>query len=141
MIKTITSFFQRVCRYYWHHTFYIIADPADNSVTLSRRLFRHMNVMKLDVAKVYVFTLAGTQRHAVTYAFALNPPIDTPTQLADIQFNSKFRTVGFESLCPTVNRILYDYALPSNVRVKLSVEPCSVNNITYYKILRPCHRS
>lgn len=128
-------------RHFRHHTLYVIADPADNSITLSRRLFRHMDVMKLDVAKVYVFKLSQTGDKGITYAFALNPPVGQSTQMSDIQYNAKHRTIGFESLCPTVNRIFYDYGLPSDAKIKLSVEPRSVNNITYYEILRPCFHS
>lgn len=129
---------------YQQRTMYIIADPADNSITLSRRLFNHMNVMKLDVAKVMVFKLADMGANPC-YAFCLNPPIDEPTQLADIQYNSKHKTIGFESLVPTVNRIFYDYGLPCDRKVKLSVsventslvpDICS-QHIVYYKIIRP----
>lgn len=139
MIKKIIKWPVRMWRDFRHYTLYVIADPADNSVTLSRRLFKHMDVMKLNVAKVYVFKLLQTGDKGTIYAFALNPPVGQPAQMADIQYNAKHRTVGFESLCPTVNRIFYDYGLPSDAKVKLSVEPCSVNNITYYTILRPCY--
>lgn len=138
MIKKIIRWVVRLWRHFRHHTLYVIADPADNSITLSRGLFRHMDVMKLDVAKVYVFKLSQTGDTATTYAFALNPPVGQSTQMSDIQYNARHRTCGFESLCPTVNRIFYDYGLPPCAKVKLSVEPRSVNNITYYTILRPC---
>ena len=161
-------------RWYRHHSLYVIADPADNSVTLSRALFNHMDVMSLDVAKVYVFQLSGAAPLCdvvpsaaplcdvvsgaaplcdvvsgaaplcgVEYAFTLNPDIDQPTCLADIQYNSKHHSIGFESLCPTVNRIFYDYGLPPYKKVRLSIDVCSVcgdsiaTPVIYYKILRP----
>lgn len=134
-------------RWYRHHSLYVIADPADNSITLSHALFNHMDVMNLDVAKVYVFQVSSAAPHCgVEYAFTLNPDIDQPTCLADIQYNSKHRSIGFESLCPTVNRIFYDYGLPPYKKVRLSVDVCLTYRednmkiavpILYYKILRP----
>lgn len=127
-------------RWLGYLTFYVIADASDNSVTLSRRLFRRMGVMKLDVAKVFVFFIPEER----LYAFTINPElgVDYPTQLNDIQFNGRYRCIGFETLCPTVNRIFYDYGLLPNTRCKLSVEACmNKDGITYYKILRPHDKS
>jgi len=110
---------------------YIVADANDNSITLSRFLFKRMGVMKLDAAKVFVFRVSGH------YAFTLNPDIDQPTQLADIQYNAKYRCVGFECLVPTVNRIFYDYGIKHGIRVKLRISIGQTGNMTYYVIHRP----
>ena len=99
--------------------------------------------MNLDVAKVYVFQVSSAAPHCgVEYAFTLNPDLDQPTCLADIQYNSKHRSIGFESLCPTVNRIFYDYGLSPHRKAKLSVDIATVPagspaGKTIYKILRP----
>ena len=144
MIKKVKHLLSRWWLQYQQRTMYVIADPADNSITFSRRLFKRMDVMKLDVAKVMVFTVADKNLRS-SYAFCLNPPLDEPTQLADIQYNSKHKTIGFESLVPTVNRIFYDYGLPFDRKVKLSVsventplvpELCS-HPVVYYIIHRP----
>lgn len=117
---------------------YVIADATDNSITFSRRLFKQLNVMGLDVARIYAFYIPDTR----CYAFMLNAPIEQETQLADVQYNSKHRCVGFECLCPTVNRIFYDYGLPANVRCKLSVKVCKTEEgLTYYQICRPYGRN
>lgn len=113
---------------------YIIADPADNSITLSKRLFRHIDVMSLDKAKVYVFSIPGD---TPAYAFTINPDFSQPTQLCDIQYNSKHRCIGFETLCPTVNRIFYDYRLPHDCPCKLSVTIRQTAGIVYYLIRQP----
>lgn len=123
MIKKFRLWLMRVWRWYRQRTLYVIADATDNSITFSKALFDLMDVMKLDVAKVYVFKLCSKPY----YAFAINPPIEQETQLADIQYNAKHKCIGFESLCPTVNRIFYDYGLPADTKVKLSVE----QGITY----------
>lgn len=96
---------------------YIIADPADSSITISKRLYRQIHPEKLDQAKVLVFRLS----HSGEYAFTVNPHLDTETQLADIQYNAKHQCIGFETLNPTVARILYDYNIPHLSPVKLSI--------------------
>ncbi len=147
MMKELRLWLLRVWRWYRHRSLYVIADPADNSITLSRALFEHMDVMNQEQAKVFMFRLSGASRHCrKVYAFTLNPDIEQPTCLADIQYNSKHRSIGFESLCPTVNRIFYDYGLPYDKPVKLSVETGLTYRedtkdiavpISYYKILSP----
>lgn len=120
------------------HSLYVIAVAADNSITLSYRLFRRMRVMECKKIKVYVFYIPSVR----AYAFTLNPSLDKPTQMCDIQYNSKHHCFGFETLCPTVNRIFYDYGLKHNKSVKLSVRICTApNNIVYYQICRPNEKS
>lgn len=112
---------------------YVIVDAEDNSITLSKRLVKRMNVMGCGEAKVFVFRISGSQ----DYGFMLNPNIEQETQLADVQFNGKYRTIGFESLCPTVNKILYDYGLPP-AKYKLSVKTKhTCEGKTYFKICKP----
>ena len=108
---------------------YVIIDGADNSVTLSEALYRDIEPDMGDEAKVFVFRIAGAR----TYGFSVNPKLDQPTQLADIQH----KCVGFESLNSTVNRMLYDYGLPAGAKVKLSVGKGTAGNVRYYTILPP----
>lgn len=116
--------------------YYVIADPADNSITLSKRLFRHIkrNASKDDAPKVFVFAIPS----ASTYGFMLNHGIEQPTQLCDIQYNGKYRCIGFETLCPSVGAILYRYGLPADCRVKLSVSVRrNVDGNIYYQFDKP----
>lgn len=102
--------------YRFARRYYVLADPRDNSITLSRPLWNH--IRHSDKApKVFVFFIPSLQR----YAFTIDPKLNQETQLADIQYNSRFRSIGFESLCPSVGRILYDYQLPHDTPVRLSV--------------------
>ena len=111
---------------------FVIIDGEDNSVTLSEALYKEIAKAVEEEAKVFVFRLAGTRK----YGFAINPEIDQPTQLADIQYNAKHKCVGFESLNPTVNKMLYDYGLPAT-KAKLSVERGTAGNVIFYAILPP----
>lgn len=113
--------------------FYVIADPHDNSITFNRWLFRDMGGNKLESAKVFVFLIPDSGE----YGMMLNPKLDKETQLADIQYNPKYRCIGIESLNPTVNRIFYDYWLPV-ARCRLSVQRRRLpDGSKYYVILKP----
>lgn len=123
---------------------FVYIDPADNSITLSKALFKHMknNVKPGDEPKVFVFKLS----HTDNYAFMVNPNIKQPTQLCTIQYNEKYKCVGFESLCPSVGKIAYSYGLSHNKPTKLTVSTHVINqnvdgtivsNI-YYQLEKPC---
>lgn len=112
---------------------YVVVDGKDNSVTLSKRLAKRMKVMTLEQVKVFVFYIPSIR----SYGFMLNPDFEQETQLSELMYNDKYRSIGFESLCPTVNRILYDYGLPS-VICKLPVKECkTADSKRYYQICRP----
>lgn len=116
--------------------YYVIADPDDNSVTLSQKLFAHIrrNAKEGDMARVFVFRITGTE----LFAFCTNPEIEQPTQMCDIQYNGKYRCVGFETLCPSVCRMFYEYGLPDCKRIKLSVSIHKASNgMIYYQFDKP----
>lgn len=124
---------------------YVIADSTDNSVTFSKDLFRMLDVMDQDEAKVFVFHLCNACSEVPgrwagrIYAFTVNYPFAQETQQGEIQYNAKYRSIGFESLCPTVNQIFYDYSLPAMTKAKLSVVPAVElhNGFKYYIIMPP----
>lgn len=115
---------------------HVTADPKDNSITLSKRLFKHIQKHSKDddASKVFVFYIPQND----CYGFMLNPALDKETVLCQIQYNSKYKCIGFETLCPSVGYMFYRYGLPSDKTVKLSVSVCStVEGKTYYKIEKP----
>lgn len=112
---------------------YVIVDPADNSVTLNKWLWKDMGGFNLNEAKVFVFAVKGTGE----YGFMVNPKIEQETQIADIQYNTKYKCIGFESLNPSVNRIVYDYGLPIQ-RCKMAVSRRKLKDgRKYYVLLKP----
>lgn len=131
---------------YRFREYYVIADCSDNSITFSHKLYRHIELSSHceDAAKVFVFHIPAWD----TYGFTVNPVLDRDTvsdasfheetQLADIQYNEKYKTIGFESLCPSVNRIFYDYGLPCHLKMKLTVtvHPLGDGKV-FYNIERP----
>lgn len=126
LFKIILDWFRR-------RHMYVIADGSDNSITLSRALFHHMGGMELSEAKVFAFYVPDNN----TYGFVLNPSFDQETQLADIQYNEKYKTIGFPMLNPSVARMFYDYQMPALIRAKLNVKAKTAGEITYYEICPP----
>lgn len=126
--------FKKIYRWFLNRfSMFVVADASDNSITFSKKLFNHMRVFEQDAAKVYVFFIPEAQ----CYGFVLNPTLEKETQLAEIQYNTKHKCIGFESLVPTVNRIFYDYGLPAECSCMLSVKPMKVGELQYYQILPP----
>lgn len=128
--------FKKVKKWWQSLRYYVIADPADNSVTLSKALFGHIkdNAHEGDEARVFVFKVTDSD----SYGFMPNPCIEQPTQMCDIQYNDKYRCIGFETLCPSVGQILYSYGLNATQRVKLSVSVCRTGQgKVYYQFERP----
>lgn len=122
--------------------YYVIADPSDNSVTLSRHLFYHMKNCAessgVDGASVFVFRIP----QGGTFGFMLSPEISEPTQLCQIQYNGKYRCIGFETLCPSVGRIFFEYGLPALRPVKLSVSVRQTpQGKTYYQFDLPTRKT
>ena len=120
----------------FRRTLFVRLDPRDNSVTFSKRLCRHIGIDKLkDKAKVFTFKEPISGR----YGFQINAE-DLPDYAAqaDIQYNSKHRCVGYESLVPTVNRILYDYGMPHDKEAKLRVSIHVYAGQTFF-FFRPQH--
>lgn len=115
--------------------YYVVADPNDNSITLSKALLRHLqsSAHEGEAARVFVFRLT----HNGTYAFMANPPIEQPTQMCDIQYNEQYKCVGFETLCPSVGKIFYDYGISAEKPCKLSVSIHESLGKYYYQFNRP----
>ncbi len=128
---------KRIYNWFRSRHMYVIADATDNSITFSHALFHHMGGLSLEQAKVFAFYVPAVEPRQGHYGFILNPSFEQETQLADIQYNTKHRTIGFETLNPTVNRIFYDYGMPALIKAKLDVKVKTAGDITYYQICPP----
>lgn len=118
-----------------YRNLYVDLDPADTSITLSKELFQKMGVMDSKEAKVMVFIIAQACEQPI-YAFELNPPLPKGSEapVAEIQFNTMHHCVGFETLVPTVAKILYDYMMP-NQHVRLRVRPRQIDGRTIWMMM------
>lgn len=117
---------------------FIIADPRDNSISFSRALFRNISKNYKDTsnAKAIIVNLGLPQ----SFGIVINPAVSSNVAVADIQYNNKFRTIGFESLSPSVNALLYHLGIIDiSTPVRLSVIPASCGRSQlFYKIISPC---
>ena len=119
----------------WPARFHIVADPTDNSITFSERLFRYIqqHATSATAAQAYVFRIPKRN----TYAFVISPETEQELwPLCNIQVSDEYHTVGFESICPTVNRICYEYGLPHKP-CRLSVHIKRIKKRKVYIIQRP----
>lgn len=131
----MVTIFKKIQNWYRSLRYFVIVDPTDNSVTLSKKLFNHIRKSSdgQEKASVFLFRITDTD----LFGFMVNPNIETPTQYCDIQYNSKYKCIGFETLNPSVGRILYDYGLSALRSYKLSVSVKDVKGKIYYQIDKP----
>lgn len=116
---------------------FVLMDARDSSVTFSDSLFKKLQLLygEADEPRVFVFYIPSSR----CYGFMVNPAIDTPTQMGCVQYNSKHRCIGFESLNPTVARMFYEYGVSDFQRpCKLSVSRQTTKaGQPYFRIERP----
>lgn len=119
---------------------YVIVDPSDDSITLSKRLYNHMDKSCGGKLKdVYSFSIPGVE--CVEYAFCCNPlengylNEEDHAPISPVQYNSEHKCIGFYAECPTANRIAYDYMLRL-APTKLSVRPMNICKTKCYRICR-----
>ncbi len=127
--------FNKLLRY---KRFSVLLDGRDNSITFSHSLYKEIE--KRHIRKGETHTIVFNLPKANNYAFAIDPLElkGVNTQMSEIQYNPLYKSVGFESLCPTVNKILFDYGLPYDKPVKLKVfSHTLLNGMVYYEICRP----
>lgn len=128
--------------------FYVTMDMRDSSVSFSRKLYARLEpeiMVNVELSSIegenraYVDTRGKVmmfwEPESECYGFVVSPKLSKETQLADVQFNTKYGTVGFESLIPTVARVLYDYGIVAD-RVKLSVTEQKSGEMVWYRIER-----
>lgn len=131
----MVTIFKKIQNWYRSLRYFVIVDPTDNSVTLSKKLFNHIRKSSdgQEKASVFLFRITDTD----LFGFMVNPNIETPTQYCDIQYNGKYKCIGFETLNPSVGRILYDYGLSALKSYKLSVSVKDIKGKIYYQIDKP----
>lgn len=127
-------------RFLANHRLSVVIDPNDNSVTFDPPLVRALRILEQTQAFIHTFTV---KRHGRTYfAFALNPPCINPEECfcSEVQIDDQTGDIGYESLCPTVSRICFDYCLPAQAKSRLSVKRLRSKGkgaFDYYIILPP----
>lgn len=107
---------------------YAIVDPADNSLTFSRRLLRSLHLQDGKENYALMFRVSSTG----LFAFVANPEGMEGADLRNIQINQRLGTVGFET--PAVQRIYHEYGLPVSEMSRMRVFRRKSGKIVYYEI-------
>lgn len=114
------------------YTSYIVVDGNDNSVTLSSGLARQCGIFS-KVIDGGLIVKVNADDYAVV--FKENGRTDIPLAYP-IQYNPIYKSLGFESLTPMVNRVLADYGCEVLTKQRFKVKKMSRNGIDFYNICR-----
>ena len=121
-----------------HRNDFVVLDGRANSVTLSKGIYDHIMQKERTDNSIFVFILSDRG----TYGFCMREDLEelrkANTAFAQLQFNQKYKKVGFRSEYPSITAILDDYNLPLNRMVRLTCIPRkSAKGEPYYEIMRP----
>ena len=132
LLRLIASIKMALGRWMDEHTCRVLIDGSDNSVSMSKGLIKAAGIFDKDIEGALIVRLVSTGEYAIV--FKQNGDERIPMANV-IQYNSKYKSIGFESLTPTVNRILNDYNLPLMSKQTLWVKR-KTTNINYWLICR-----
>ena len=121
-----------------HRNDFVVLDGRANSVTLSKCIYDHIMQKERTDNSIFVFRLSDRG----TYGFCMREDWEelrkANTAFAQLQFNQKYKKVGFRSDLPSITAILDEYNLPLNRMVRLTCIPRkSAKGEPYYEIMRP----
>jgi len=103
-------------------------------MTINQELYNAMNVENTEDIRIFVFRVEDSFGFIINSEETKNDNVHYST----LQYNSKHKSIGFETLNPTVNRMFYDFKLPGTItKCKLSVTKEKVKGRTYFKIHKP----
>lgn len=124
----------RAVKALWHHGKFVIVDGRDNTITISKRLYRDMTSSMRTDFRIYTFAVGNT------YAFCF---LDADPSLTEqhapfelLQISAVHNTIGFHS--DIVSCILHKIGLPYDAICTISVIPkVSKAGIRYYELQCP----
>ena len=121
-----------------HRNDFVVLDGRANSVTLSKCIYDHIMQKERTDNSIFVFRLSDRG----TYGFCMRDDWEelrkANTAFAQLQFNQKYKKVGFRSDLPSITAILDEYNLPIDRMVRLTCIPRkSAKGEPYYEIIRP----
>ena len=132
LLRLIASIKMALGRWMDERTCRVLIDGSDNSVSMSKGLIKAAGIFDKDIEGALIVRLVSTGEYAIV--FKQNGDERIPMANA-IQYNSKYKSIGFESLTPTVNRILNDYNLTLMSKQTLWVKK-KTTSIDYWLICR-----
>lgn len=117
---------------------YVVLDGRVSSVTLSKGLYKHIMGKERTDMYLHVFLAKDSKQYCFAFREDFEQLKTTKTVFAELQYNSKYKKIGFHTERPTVSGILSEYGLPIDKMVRLTVIPRKTGNSeTFYEIQRP----
>lgn len=123
--------------YRWvdEHTCSVLIDGSDNSVSMSKGMIKAVGIYDKDIEGALIVRLCDSGEYAIIFKIKDDPLYNEIPRVSNIQYNCKYKSIGFESLTPMATRILNDYGLPILSKQSFSVKHIK-NNIDYWVICR-----
>lgn len=123
--------------YRWvdEHTCSVLIDGSDNSVSMSKGMIKAVGIYDKDIEGALIVKTSGGQ-YGIVFKEKDRQEHSELSNVANIQYNSKYKSIGFETLTPMANRILDDYGLPIMSKQKFSVKLRKSIFIEYWEICR-----
>lgn len=127
----------KIAFYRWvdAHTCRVLIDGNDNSVSLSKGMVKAVGIYDKDIEGALIVRLCDSGDYAIVFKVKDDPLYSDIPRVSNIQYNCKYKSIGFESLTPMVNRILNDYGLPILSKQSFAVKHIK-NNIDYWVICK-----
>lgn len=128
----------RKIKCFWFRKYYVTLDGRVNSVTISKAIYNHMMRYERSNTEILVFKSSDTG----LFSFAMREDFPKLMQIVTyfypLQYNEKYKKIGFRTDYPSVTAILDEYGLPLDRMVRLSVIPRKTGSgETFYEIQRP----
>lgn len=116
----------------------IIADSLDSSISLSENLLSYVRDDLGSVGRVSARIVENIDTDYRHHFFIQFYPWteDKVLYSSSLARNDLYDSIGFETLCPTVNYIFYYYSIPDKIK-ELKVRPRKIGNKHLYEILYP----
>lgn len=127
----------KMAHYRWvdEHTCSVLIDGSDNSVSMSKGMIKAVGIYDKDIEGALIVKTTDEQ-YGIVFKEKDRPEHSELSNVANIQYNSKYKSIGFETLTPMANRILDDYGLPIMSKQKFSVKLRKSIFLEYWEICR-----
>lgn len=121
-----------------HRGEHVVIDGRANSVTVSKRIYRHIMRHERDGVAITVFRASDTQCYCFAVIQDFPQLMEAQTYCCPLQYNEEHRKIGFRTDNPSATAILDDYGLPIDRMVRLDCVPrVTATGDWFYEIQRP----
>lgn len=129
------AYLQDIIKWFRYRKYHVVLDGRANSVTISKAIYDRIMSTERNKTDIFVFKVSDTQRFCFGMREDFEALVYDNLAVSQLQYNEKYRTIGFRTDKPSVTYILTEYGLPVDKMVRLNVRPRKTcNGETYYEI-------